>query len=105
MTVAVKMTERQLRDAVVACARLLGYDCYWTWSSKHSPAGMPDLLLTKDGRLIFAELKVGVRKTTPEQDHWLAVLEKVPSAEVFLWRDHDWLSGRIERVLRETRDA
>src|SRR6185503_19714483 len=92
---APKMSERQLRDAVVSCARLLGYRAYWTWNSKHSPAGYPDLCLAKGSRLIFAELKVGKRKPTPDQLEWLAALSAVPGVEAFVWYDAHWLNGDV----------
>jgi hypothetical protein len=47
--------------------------------------GFPDLVMVKDNRLIFAELKKEVGRTTPEQDSWLAAL-KVTGAEVYVWR-------------------
>ena len=42
-------------------------------------------MLVKEERLIFAELKKEVGRTTPEQDSWLAAL-KVTGAEVYIWR-------------------
>ena len=47
--------------------------------------GFPDLVLVKENRLIFAELKKEVGRTTPEQDSWLAAL-KATGVEVYVWR-------------------
>jgi len=47
--------------------------------------GFPDLVLVKEKRLIFAELKKEVGRTTPEQDSWLAAL-KATGVEVYIWR-------------------
>jgi hypothetical protein len=94
------VSERQLREAIVECARRLNWLVYWTWNSKHSPAGMPDLTMVRDGRLIFAELKVKGRVPTAAQREWLETLGAVPGAVVALWREDDWLSGRVEDALR-----
>jgi hypothetical protein len=53
-------------------------------------SGFPDLTLTKGGRLIFAELKVGYRKLTPAQADWMYVLRMVPGVEVYVWRPRDF---------------
>src|SRR4051812_42693566 len=44
---------QQLADAAIS----LNWLVYFTWQSKHSPAGYPDMTLVRAGRLIFAELK------------------------------------------------
>lgn len=96
-----RMTESQLRDAVVALARLSGWMAYWTFNSKRSPPGFPDLVLCHPaGRLLFAELKVQGRPPTAAQREWLAQLAGVRGVRVFLWTDADWLDGTIERELR-----
>ena len=104
-----KMTERQLSDAIVQLARL----CRWRihrdpyWRPTATDAGWPDLVLMRprsepwgDTQVIIAELKVNGRKTTAEQDAWLALWRDVPGASVYVWRDTDWTSGRIEECLR-----
>ena len=69
-------------------------------------AGVPDLVMTRAGRLVFAELKRdrgsrggGVHEhvePTPEQQAWMADLVAA-SAEVYLWRPVDM--DRIAAVL------
>ena len=50
--------------------------------------GYPDLtIVTRDRRLLFAELKVGKRQPTDEQWAWLYSL---PDHQAYLWRDTDW---------------
>ena len=61
--------------------------------------GWPDHALTKDGRLIFAELKTMRGRLTSEQVEWLTALAQT-AAEVYLWRPTHWHSGAIETVLR-----
>ena len=98
-----ELTERQFQQAVVSLARVTGWKQYHTFRSDHSPAGFLDLVLVKDGRIIFAELKRQGGKVTPEQMAWLDELRKVELAAtgcavlVYLWRPSDW--GQIEAVL------
>jgi hypothetical protein len=104
------MSERELQDAVIECAKLLGWrimhqrpgrtlDGSWrTALSGH--VGFPDLTMVRPPRLIFAELKSKRGKIDFEQGTWLNALETVPGVETFLWKPIDWESGAIEEVLR-----
>lgn len=65
------MTERQMQDGIVEAARRLGYLCYHTWSSIHSPAGFPDLVLCGRGRLLFVEVKGPRGRFRAGQEEWL----------------------------------
>lgn len=60
-------------------------------------AGWPDLVLVRNTRLIFAELKAERGRITPLQESVLWVLGGLPQVEVFIWRPRDWET--IERVL------
>lgn len=91
--------EKVFRQSVVAAFSARGWECYWTWNSIHSPAGFPDLVMTKNGALIFAELKNEVRETTQDQEKWLDLLAMVPCARTFVWRPEHW--PEIEAVLNE----
>jgi hypothetical protein len=99
-------SERSFQDAVTAYARLTG------WRYAHHRAartvhgwrtpvtgdiGVPDLLLARRGRLVFAELKRQGGRLRPEQREWLDALSLTP-AEVYVWTPADWPT--IERVLR-----
>lgn len=91
-------SERDFAQLVADTARLNGWRVYRTWSSKHSPAGFPDLCMARDdGRLLFAELKRESGKPTAAQRDWLAALATVAGVEVWLWRPSDWPA--IEREL------
>ena len=124
------MTERQLLDGILGTPRnpgialALGWRGYHTHRGQHSPAGFPDLVLVRRGRLVFAELKrqASSAKTSPEQDAWLAdlsavadsVLDEVlagdryidgintppPYIGVYVWRPLDLLDGIVEAVLK-----
>lgn len=104
------MTEKQLLAAVRALAEGLSWRTYHTHRSQHSPAGFPDLCLVRRGRLVFAELKTELGKTSPDQDVWLASLAAVAAetwdtdpleavVRVYVWRPADLLDGAIERIL------
>lgn len=83
------ITERAWQEQVTDLARLLGYRVYHPWTSIHSAAGWPDLVLCRPGRLVIAELKTGRRKVTPAQASWLELLDTVPGVEVYCWRPDD----------------
>jgi len=116
------MTERQFTNAVMRVGEQLG------WKAAHfgntlkvvrgkdgqtkvipdrDATGFPDLVLTRDGRLVFAELKVGRGRPTPSQQNWLDALHKVTEraldatgmsfVEVFTWTTADW--DEIREVL------
>lgn len=56
--------------------------------------GWPDLVLGRDGHVIFAELKAKGGRVTPEQEQWLFLLstiaESVPErVTVAVWRPAD----------------
>jgi hypothetical protein len=103
-------TEKQFSDRVVDLAHLTG------WRVMHihpasvrngrpiTPAGAdgkgyPDLTLVRE-RLVFAELKVGSNKPTPEQEDWARWLTAA-GAEVYLWKPGDW--DQITAVLGRIR--
>ena len=52
-------------------------------------AGMPDLMLVRDDRLVFVELKSEHGKLTVNQQQWIDALEQT-AAEVYTWRPGDW---------------
>lgn len=93
------MTEAQLQAAIVELARLLGWLAYHPFDSRHSAAGYPDLTLTRNGRLVFAELKTETGKLSDAQASWRDALNKA-ACDFYIWRPSRWLDGTIERVLR-----
>lgn len=98
------MTEKQLLEAIRKYAQLTGWLTYHVHDSRRSEPGFPDLVLTRNGRLVFAELKAEHGQVTPEQRAWLMQLDKVvnnwnESVEAYVWRPSDWHSGLIEAKL------
>lgn len=60
----------------------------WRTPVQGDGKGYPDLTLVRPPRLIYAELKVGNNKPTPEQESWLYDLRRC-SVEVYLWYPED----------------
>lgn len=88
------LTEKQWQN------RVLGLAAFYGWMAYHPPdnrpnanggkqrvtAGYPDLTLTRDGALIYAELKTDKGRVTTEQQAWLDALAAVPGVEAHVWR-------------------
>ncbi len=103
-----RVTEKAFQRQVMQYAHLHGWktahfrpgmmrDGKWVTPVAGDGKGFPDTVFVKTGLLVFAELKVGKNKATPEQLQWLAVLSTVPNVEAHLWRPEDW--SDIEKVL------
>ena len=84
------ITERAFAAQVLDLAKLLGWRCYHSWTSIHSPAGYPDLCMVRLSRILFAELKSEKGKLTPPQEEWLEALRATGKVEVYVWRPGDW---------------
>ena len=89
MDVNTKITEAQFLHYVTDVANLGKWFIYHTYDSRRSQAGFPDLVMTKNGRIIFAELKSQKGRVRPEQQMWVDELEKHPGIEVYVWRPSD----------------
>lgn len=105
----VRQTEDEFLSQVVAYAILHGWlvhhcrplrtkDGRWR-TGVQGHKGLPDLVLARKGRVVFAELKAENGKTTPEQDLWLAALAG-GACEVYTWYPNDWPA--IEKVLGDS---
>ena len=80
------------KQAIIHLARLKGWEfIYHTWSSMHSPAGFPDLIMLKEGHMLVAELKIGRDNLKPEQYFWLLEFTTITD-DVYVWWDNeqDW---------------
>lgn len=104
------MTERELQDAVLELAALMGWkihhdrparrkDGSWTTAIEGDP-GFPDLILVRTSRMVAAELKSENGKPTGHQRNWLDHFIAVPCVEVHLWRPEHWTNGDIYEVLK-----
>ena len=87
------MSETQFHNQVVNLAEAFGWKWYHTHDSRRSPAGFPDLVLTRDGWLIFAELKKQGGRVTADQAAWLKALGEVNRrtgwVSRYVWRPSD----------------
>jgi hypothetical protein len=106
-----QVTEKELQEAVLALANLKKWLVYHTYDSRRSNPGFPDLVMVKDHRLLFVELKTKTGRVSTAQTQWLDALRAVSNhwsivggktfgkVEVYLWRPSDWHDGTIEEVL------
>jgi hypothetical protein len=105
-------TERAFQASVLAYARMMGWQafhdnatnaprrcsaCGVTRSLPRNVAGMPDLILIRRPRIVWAELKSERGKLTDDQRAWIEELRACGQA-VYVWRPSDW--REVERVLR-----
>ena len=117
-TADLALTEKQFQGQVLDLARLFGWRAYHTFDSRRSAAGFPDLVMVRDGRLIFAELKATAGRISADQFAWMQALQEAeeyanpshPGVDVYddgkpkipvrycLWRPADW--AEIEEILR-----
>ena len=124
------MTKRQQRErkefqqSVIDMAHTFGWLAYFTYDSRRSPKGFPDLTLVNDRSVVFAELKVGDNTREPDQIVWGDALEQIerlssryvnelyarlgiapydrpPIVRYFLWYPANW--PEIEHVLADGR--
>lgn len=92
-----RQSEQSFQRQVVQAAELLGWRCYWTWNSLHSPKGWPDLVLIRRPRIVFLELKAERTPVTDEQRDTIVELQAC-GLTAMIARPSDW--PEIERVLR-----
>jgi hypothetical protein len=98
-TTILKQSEKQFQGAVVEYAELNSWLVYHTYDSRRSNPGFPDLVMVRDHRLVFAELKSEKGRESKAQTEWLDALGR-STPEVWLWRPSDW--PEIESVLRRS---
>ena len=91
------MTERAWLAQALRLAEVLGWRTYHTWSSKHSAAGLPDVLAIRRPRVVWLELKSQRGRATPEQLAWIVAREAC-GQEVYIVRPLD--AERLARILR-----
>jgi len=98
------MTEKAFQAKVRKLATDHGWSVYCWWSSLHSPAGWPDLVLIREvnesqARMVIAENKSEKGKLTPAQEETHRLL-RMAGHKVYVWHPLDLLEGRIEEILR-----
>lgn len=98
-----RLTERQLQDMICDYARIHGWLIHHDRRDDLSiggDPGFPDLVLARDGVVIFAELKTAAGQVTASQVTWFDALIQNDGepAGVHLWRPSDWPA--IQELLR-----
>jgi hypothetical protein len=98
MTTSVDVTETAFQSEVIQLAQMMRWRVAhfrpartahgWRTAVAADGKGFPDLVLTRRGRLIFAELKSDTGQVAPDQQRWLTVLN-LTAAEVYVWRPAD----------------
>ena len=90
MTARLQTTEADLREQIRTLCKLYGWLMYFTWNSRNSPSGFPDLVLVnpQQKRVVFAELKSEKGQVTDNQTQWQAALIMCDQ-EVHVWRPDD----------------
>lgn len=93
------ISEQKLRDEmVIPLIKALGLHYYFTYDSRRSPEGFPDLVIW-GRKIIFRELKTEKGRLTAKQEECLVSLTNV--VDVTVWNPSAWNAGIIERELRE----
>lgn len=93
------MREEDLLQNVRRMAILGGWLFYHTRDSRGSDRGFPDVVLARDKRVMFRELKTQTGNLTPEQQEWGRVL-LLAGQDYAVWRPFDWGTERIMEELR-----
>ena len=103
---ALFMTEAQLQAAVIDAAHTFGWLVHHvkparTPDGKYltriaGDAGFPDLVLARDGVVLFIELKSAVGSCSAMQLNWLEALGE----RTHIWRPADWTTGAVVEALR-----
>lgn len=91
-----KRRESELRGQVIGFAERAGIvvDTSDPHRKSRLPSGRPDLLLTKDSRCLYLELKTNYNKLSPEQETYIAKLVQAGNG-VFVVRDYPTATRQI----------
>jgi hypothetical protein len=99
---AIRLSEKDFQRQVIDLGRLCGWKVQHQTISYRSEPGWPDLVMVRNGRIVFAELKTERGRVSDAQSEWLAALNQVALANagvhVGVFRPSDWAD--LERVLR-----
>ena len=83
------ITEAQWQTVITEYAKIRGWIIWHDYDSRKNQAGLPDLIMVRGPRLVFAELKTMKGRIRPHQRVWLDALQQTP-AEVYTWRPNQW---------------
>lgn len=91
------MHEDELQAHLVKVARREGWLVYFTWNSRHSPAGWPDLICLRGSTMLALELKREGAAPTEKQEECLAALGLIDTVLVDVARPSN--VKKIEELL------
>ena len=92
--------EKDFMIAVMDLARRNGWCVFHDWDPLQNTPGFPDLVMAKNGRVIFTELKIKGRDLTDNQVRWMKNLYTDhigPTHQAYVWEPEDW--DEIEQKL------
>lgn len=93
------MKEREWQAKVVETCNWLGLRHYHTFDSRRSVAGYPDLTVVGPYGVVFFELKSPKGRVTPQQEAWIADLQKAGQmAMVVRPHDFDYVLTHLKRI-------
>lgn len=78
--------ERELMAQAIELLRAEGWLVYHTFDSRRSPAGFPDLVCIRGGRLLAIECKSTTGRATDAQLEWLRAFAAIPGGDAFILR-------------------
>ena len=84
------ITETEFQAQVVRAARMFRWMVSHMTLPQRSEPGVPDLLMVRPPRVVFAELKRQNGRVTIPQHMWFHDLDKCPGVEVYIWKPSDW---------------
>lgn len=100
-------TEGEFQESIIQLAKLHGWliahfrpartASGWRTPVSADGAGFPDLILTRNGKLLVVELKSKMGKLSAAQERWLEAFRQVENIGVYVWRPGD--TEEIIRVL------
>jgi Holliday junction resolvase len=90
--------EREFQRQITDLADLTGWRWFHAYDSRRSPAGFPDLVLVRRGRLLFFEVKSASGRISRPQAAWLLDLAQVPGVVALAVRPSDW--PKVQRLLQ-----
>ncbi len=95
------LAETPFQEQVIELAQRAGW---WWWhdtDSRRNRSGLPDLILVRPPRIVFAELKREKGRVRPKQATVLELLSRCPGVESYLWRPSDWDTLKAVLTRRE----
>lgn len=102
------LSEAELQQSVVQMAHLYGWLVHHGRPARTAngwctpitgDVGFPDLVLVREGIIIFCELKSAEGRISTQQKKWLEQLSNNHSVRAVVWRPRDWFSGEITEIL------